>query len=162
MTRSVHRIVASTVGLMALLTGQVLAQDAYPIGPAAEELGIQLLRPNTKVKPGNTYVALVRQPAPLVPLGLDDLRPGDRITFRVLDDRRIVLSDGYGDRTAPVKLSESGAVAQAERLPNLKLDKRGQRQARQPQEQPQQNPQQRAPQTGVQSGIGGFGGGRQR
>lgn len=80
------------------------------LGKAADALGLQMLRPHINIEPHRPYVMIVRDPSQLIPLGVDDVGPGDRVICRLLDGNRIVLYTSYGDRSAPIQLAPDGSV----------------------------------------------------
>lgn len=106
--------------LMTLITVPGFAADGPPdMDRAGRELGIRMLRPNAQIKPGNRYIATVENPVKLARIGLEGLRPGDRVICRAMEGNRIVLFDSRGDQTAPIQLAASGAVKEAKQVPKL-------------------------------------------
>lgn len=107
--------------LLVLLAACVpaFAAATLHLNRAADQLGVELLRPYIQVKVGNSYVATVRNPGPLARLGLTGLNRGDRVICRVTGKHKIVVSNGSGDQTGPIVLADSGEIKHAEFVQQL-------------------------------------------
>lgn len=97
-------------GAVAQAADQQQPPTVTSLNQAAAELGLQMLRPHIKIEPHRPYVMIVRDPSRLIPLGVDDVGPGDRVLCRLLDGNRIVLYTNYGDQSAPIQLAPDGSI----------------------------------------------------
>lgn len=158
-----RRILLLSILLCLLAAGPTAAQTETEtktvddLSKAASALGLQMLRPHTAVEPHRPYSMIVRQPRKLIPLGVDDVGPGDRVICRLLDGNRIVLYTSYGDRSAPIQLAADGSVEKVQKVQDMEMNKHYSAQQRDRRAPPNQN---RGPAAGAQQGMsGGLSGG---
>lgn len=158
-TLIVAAFVASSLFCASISAADKNSSTVDDLSRAANELGLQMLRPHTKVEPHRPYSMIVRDPQKLIPLGVDNVGPGDRVMCRLLDGNRIVLYTSYGDRSAPIQLAADGSVKKVQKVREMEGNKHYSAQQRDRRQQQKQQQQQQQP-GGGQTGFGGLSGGR--
>lgn len=114
---------ATLLCVIACATNVAAGQTVTDLSGALDELGVRMLRPHAEIEVNRPYSLIVMKPNRLIPIGVDDVGPGDRVIARLLEGNRLLLYTSYGDESAPIELHANGEIKQVETVPDLEGNK---------------------------------------
>lgn len=125
MFATVHRSVFLAV--LALTMGMAswpatAADTVSTLAPAMRALGVRMLYPNAKVEANKIYPLIVKTPDELIQIGVDDVKPGDRVMARLDDKNQLTLYTPFGDTSAPIQLAADGSIEKMQRVKQTELN----------------------------------------
>jgi hypothetical protein len=119
-------LVATAPAALAQMPSPTPAQESpqtvKTLDPALRSLGVRMLYPKTVIEENRVYPLLVKSPAELIPLGVDDVGPGDRVMARLLPGNQLILYTSFGDTTAPIQLDANGNIVSAQTVRQTELN----------------------------------------